>query len=70
MFTGLFYLKIYRQLTHTNAPAATSMGHADVAVHPHYSVVGCVFWSLWPVVEDGGTLYQRYLYFMLFIGAC
>ena len=39
--TGLFYLKIYRQLTHTNAPAASSMHHAGVAVHPHYSVVGC-----------------------------
>ena len=39
--TGLFYLKIYRQLTHTNAPAAASMHHAGVAVHPHYSVVGC-----------------------------
>ena len=39
--TGLFYLKIYRQLTHTNAPAAASIHHAGVAVHPHYSVVGC-----------------------------
>ena len=39
--TGLFYLKIYRQLTHTNAAAAASMHHAGVAVHPHYSVVGC-----------------------------
>ena len=39
--TGLFYLKIYRQLTHTNAPAAASMYHAGVAVHTHYSVVGC-----------------------------
>ena len=44
--TGLFYLKIYRQLTHTNAPAAASMHHAGVAEHPHYSVVRCVFWSL------------------------
>ena len=39
--TGPFYLKIFRQLTHTNAPAASSMHHAGVAVHPHYSVVGC-----------------------------
>ena len=39
--TGLFYLKIYRQLTHTNGPAAGSMHHAGVAVHTHYSVVGC-----------------------------
>ena len=39
--TGLFYFKIYRQLTHTNAPVAASMHHAGVAVHPHYSVVGC-----------------------------
>ena len=39
--TGLFYLKIYRQLTHTNAPAAASMHHAGVAVHPHDRVVGC-----------------------------
>ena len=39
--TGLFYLKIYRQLTHTNAPAAASIHHAGVAVHTHYSVVGC-----------------------------
>ena len=39
--TGLFYLKIYRQLTHTNAPAAASMHHAGVAVHPDDSVVGC-----------------------------
>ena len=39
--TGLLYLKIYRQLTHTKAPAAASMHHAGVAVHPHYSVVGC-----------------------------
>ena len=31
--TGLFYLKIYRQLTHTNTPAAASMHHAGVAVH-------------------------------------
>ena len=34
-------MKIYRQVTHTNAPAASSMHHAGVAVHPHYSVVGC-----------------------------
>ena len=34
-------MKIYRQLTHTNAPAAASMHHAGVAVHPHDSVVGC-----------------------------
>ena len=39
--TGLFYLKVYMQLTHTNAPMASSMHHAGVAVHPHYSVVGC-----------------------------
>ena len=39
--TGLFYLKIYKQLTHTNAPAAASLHHAGVAVHTHYSVVGC-----------------------------
>ena len=36
--TGLFYLKIYRQLTHTNAPAAALMHHAVLAVHPHFSV--------------------------------
>ena len=57
---GLFYLKIYGQLTHTNAPAAASMHHVGVAVHPHYCMVGCVFWTLWHVVEDGGTLHQRY----------
>ena len=38
---GLFYLKIYRQLTHTNAPPAASMHHAGVAVHLRYSAVGC-----------------------------
>ena len=34
-------VKIYRQLTHTNTPAAASMHHAGVAVHTHYGVVGC-----------------------------
>ena len=67
--TGLFYLKIYRQLTHTNAPAAASMHHAGVAVHPHYSVVGCVFGacdlSLRMVVHYTSAM----LYLMPFIGA-
>ena len=35
-------MKIYRQLKRTNAPAAASIHHTGVAVHPHYSVVGCV----------------------------
>ena len=39
--SGLFYLKIYRQFTHTNAPVAASMHHAGLAVHRHYSAVGC-----------------------------
>ena len=35
---GALSLEIYRHLTHTNAAAAASMNHADVTVHPHYSV--------------------------------